>query len=76
VHLIDGHRVTYWDSIKAHVRSGQDNVGYSDSPLLAARVLERTAWGTGYTKFRFWALQYVLLNCDFPFACKGSRGTA
>jgi hypothetical protein len=74
VHVIDGHLVTYWDSIKSHVRPGQDHVGYSENPLLAARVFERTAWGTGYTNFRFWALQYVLLHCDFPFA--GSRCTA
>ena len=64
---IDGHRVRYWDALKCHVRRGQDHVGYTDStgePLLAARVVERTAYGADHAAFRSWALQHVLVHCD------------
>ena len=67
VALIDGHRVRYWDALKCHVRRGQDHVGYTDStgePLLAARVVERTAYGADHAAFRSWALQHVLVHCD------------
>lgn len=67
-HAVDGHRVTYWDTLKCYVRCGQDHVGYTEHPLLASRVVERTAHGAGFAHFRAWALQYVLVHCDASFA--------
>lgn len=68
---VDGHRVRYWDALKCHVRRGQDHVGYTagdaGSPLLAARVAERTAHGADHAAFRSWALQHVLVHCDTCF---------
>ena len=70
---IDGHRVSYWSALKCHVRRGDDHVGYTDEtehPLLAARVLERTAYGADQAAFRSWALQHLALHCDTCFASK------
>ena len=67
---VDGHRVTYWDSLKCYVRAGSDHVGYTEHPLLAARVVERTAFGAEFADFRAWAVQYVLLHCDASFATR------
>ena len=70
---IDGHRVSYWSALKCHVRRGDDHVGYTDHTehaLLAARVVERTAYGADHAAFRSWALQHILLHCDTCFASK------
>lgn len=69
--VIDGHRVSYWSALKCHVRRGDDHVGYTDQtdhPLLAARVVERTAYGADHAAFRSWALQHLALHCDTCFA--------
>jgi hypothetical protein len=71
--VIDGHRVSYWSALKCHVRRGDDHVGYTDQtdhPLLAARVVERTAYGADHAAFRSWALQHLALHCDTCFASK------
>jgi hypothetical protein len=70
---IDGHRVSYWSALKCHVRRHDDHVGYTDHtghPLLAARVVERTAHGADHAAFRSWALQHLALHCDTCFASK------
>ena len=67
-HTIDGHRVTYWETLKCFVRRGEDHVGYTEHPLLASRVVERTAYGAEFAPFRAWAIQYVLVHCDASFA--------
>jgi hypothetical protein len=70
---IDGHRVSYWSALKCYVRRYDDHVGYTDHtghPLLAARVVERTAYGAeqAHAAFRMWALQHLVLHCDTCFA--------
>jgi hypothetical protein len=73
VALIDGHRVRYWDALKCHVRRGQDHVGYTDAtgePLLAARVVERTAHGADHAAFRAWAVEFLALRCATCFEAK------